>query len=67
MVANPEESQRWRVLPTPEEWQEITRFARELLCLDDPHAKQQRLQQLSLAKPRLAQRLAAIAGLSLAL
>lgn len=67
MVRNPEETQRWRVLPTPEEWQEITRFARELLSLDDPDAKQRRLQQLSLAKPRLAQRLAAIAGLSLVL
>lgn len=65
MVANPEETHRWRVLPTPEEWQEITRFARELLSLDDG-AKKRRLEQLSLAKPRLASRLAAIAGLSLA-
>ena len=67
MMRNPEETNRWRLLPTPEEWKEITRFARELVSLDDPAKKRRRLEQLSLAQPRLAQRLAAIVGLSLAL
>jgi hypothetical protein len=65
MMANPEVTNRWRVLPTPEEWKEITRFARELLALDEP-TKRKRLEHLSLGKPRLAQRLAQIVGMSLA-
>lgn len=67
MVANPEEKDRWRSLPTPEEWSEVTRLARELVSLGDPVKKRRKLELLSLAKPRLAARLAAIVGLSLAL
>lgn len=66
MVANPEVTNRWRLLPTGEEWSEITRFARELCSIEDPARKQRRLEQLALNKPRLAQRLAAIIGLTLA-
>jgi hypothetical protein len=67
MVANPEEKNRWRALPTPEEWSEVTRLARELISLGDPARTRRKLELLALARPRLAARLAAIVGLSLAL
>lgn len=65
MVANPEEKNRWRSLPTGEEWSEVTRLARELVTLDDPVKKRRKLELLSLAQPRLAARLAAVLGLVL--
>lgn len=67
MVINPEQENRWRSLPTPEEWSQVTRLARELVRLDDPAKKRRKLELLSLAQPRLAARLAAIIGLTLAL
>lgn len=65
MVANPEEKNRWRLLPTAAEWAEFSRFTRALLAIDDPGTRRRRLEHLSLAKPRLARRLALVIGLTL--
>ena len=53
----------WYAKSTPERWQLVTAFARELLALDSPGERRRRLGELGLIDPELAARLAATLGL----
>jgi len=66
MRTNPEQKERWRALPTAEQWSKLTGFVRDLIAIDNPETRRRKLDQLALAQPQLARRLAASMGLKLA-
>ncbi len=53
----------WHLLSTPERWHLVTRFSRELCCVESATERRRMLGQVAVVAPELAARLAASLGL----
>lgn len=64
MQANSHNLPATQILPTAEEWSEISKFTRVLIGMDDPETRRRKLEKLTEGNPRLARRLAQVLGVS---